>query len=80
MVAFPESVMKQHGASQNNKLCGKIATLKVKGKQPKKVMVADTNVSEEHSIDMTSDVWVYLGQKDNDGSHKDLKIKWSIEM
>jgi len=79
LVAFPESVMKQHGASQNNKLCGKVATLKSKGKTMK-VVVADTNVSPEHSIDMTSDVWTFFGQKDGDGSHKDFQIQWSIDM
>ena len=79
LVAFPEIVMKQHGASQNNKLCGKVATLTARGKTMK-VVVADTNVSPENSIDMTSDVWTYFGQKDGDGSHKDFQIKWSIKL
>ena len=79
LVAFPEIVMKKYGASQNNKLCAKVATLTARGKTMK-VAVADTNVSPENSIDMTSDVWTFFGQTDGDGSHQNFQIKWTITL
>lgn len=69
--------MSQYGASQNNKLCGKVATLTSRGKTMR-VVVADTNISTENSIDMTSDVWVFFGQTDNDGTHTNFDIQWEI--
>jgi len=69
--------MQSYGSSQYNKLCGKVATLTSRG-LTKQVVVADTNVSPENSIDMTSDVWVFFGQTDNDGSHTDFEIEWTV--
>lgn len=45
--------MAKYGASQHNTLCGKVAHLSSGGKNID-VVVADTNVSPENSIDMVS--------------------------
>jgi len=79
LVAFPESVMKLHGESHDNKLCGKIATLKASDKTMK-VVVAGTTVNPDHSIDLTSDVWTFFGQEDKAGLSKNFQIEWSIDL
>jgi hypothetical protein len=79
LVAMPQIVMAKYGASQHNKLCGKRVTMTSKGKT-QMALVADTNVSPENSIDMTSAVWTAFGMKDGDGSHVGFEIQWSVDM
>lgn len=76
LVAMPASVMQNYGASQHNTLCGKVITMKVGG-VTRKAAIADTNVSDTHSIDMTSNLWVAFGQPANDGSIIP-SVSWSI--
>lgn len=44
------------------------------------VVIADTNVSSEDSIDMTSAVWEFFGHSDGDGSHVGFEIEWTVDM
>ncbi|KAH8811002.1 hypothetical protein F5884DRAFT_854365 [Xylogone sp. PMI_703] len=76
LVAMPDTVMQGHGSAQHNTLCAKIVTMTVNG-VTRQAVVADTNVSDTHSIDMTSDLWTAFGQKDFDGSIIKA-VQWSI--
>lgn len=76
LVAVPGHIFNQWGASQNNKLCGKVITMKYKG-VTQKAVVADQNVGGDFSIDMCLNMWKAFGGRDNDGSI--IKpITWSI--
>ncbi|CAG8977676.1 hypothetical protein HYALB_00009621 [Hymenoscyphus albidus] len=76
LVAMTSTVMSKFGASQHNTLCGKTITMTYKG-VTQKAIIADTNVSVDNSIDMTSDVWIKFGGHDGDGTL--LKsLTWSI--
>jgi hypothetical protein len=77
LVAMPYSIMQSYGFAQHNTLCAKIITMTVNG-VTRKAAIADTNVSDTHSIDMTSDLWVAFGQPANDGSII-RSVTWSIE-
>jgi hypothetical protein len=79
LVAMPQSIMTQYGASQHNTLCAKKVTMTSNGKT-EYALVADTNVSPENSIDMTSALWIAFGMKDGDGSHAGFEIQWSVAM
>ncbi|RFU26825.1 hypothetical protein B7463_g9511, partial [Scytalidium lignicola] len=76
LVAMPSTIMQSYGASQHNTLCAKIVTMTVGG-VTRQAAIADTNVSDTHSIDMTSDLWVAFGQQDGDGSIIPA-VEWSI--
>jgi hypothetical protein len=81
LVAMPDIVMLQHGASQHNELCGKEVVLKQAGVDKNvTVVVADTNFSKEHSIDMTMASWEAFGRNPQDADNKDFSLDWSIEM
>ncbi|CEJ94380.1 hypothetical protein VHEMI09917 [[Torrubiella] hemipterigena] len=66
-VAMPSDVFDKYGSAQNNKLCGKEITISHNG-QTRKAIVADRNLSNDHSIDMCLDLWKAFGGKDNDGT------------
>jgi len=76
LVAMPSVIMENYGASQHNTLCGKIITMTV-GSVTRQAAIADTNVSNTNSIDMTSDLWVAFGQPADDGSII-AAVEWSI--
>ena len=79
LVAMPASVMNSHGSAQHNDLCGKIITMTdVARGITRQAAIADTNVSDEHSIDMTIDLWTAFGQPANDGSIIPA-LNWSID-
>lgn len=66
-VAMPSDVFDQYGSAQHNKLCGK--TIKItKNGVTKTAIVADRNLSNDHSIDVCLDIWKAFGGKDNDGT------------
>jgi hypothetical protein len=73
---MPDTVMAGHGTAQHNTLYAKVVTMTV-GSVTKTAVIADTNVSDTHSIDMTSDLWVAFGQRDYDGSIIPA-VDWSI--
>ncbi|KAL6904079.1 hypothetical protein GGI43DRAFT_381770 [Trichoderma evansii] len=76
-VAMPADVFDKYGQSQHNKLCGKVITMKHNG-VTKKAVVADRNLSNDHSIDMCLDLWQAFGGHDNDGTL--IKgFSWSIQ-
>lgn len=76
-VAMPAEIFDKHGQSQHNTLCGKTITLTHNG-VTKKGVVADRNLSNDHSIDMCLDLWQAFGGHDNDGTL--IKgITWSIQ-
>lgn len=66
-VAMPADVFDKYGSAQHNKLCGKTITITKNG-QTRKAIVADRNLSNDHSIDMCLDLWKAFGGKDNDGT------------
>jgi hypothetical protein len=68
LVAMPGNIMSQYGASQHNTLCGQIITMTNPAGVTRQAAIADTNVSDTNSIDMTSDLWTAFGQPANDGS------------
>lgn len=66
-VAMPADVFDRYGSAQHNKLCGKTITMKRNG-VTKTAIVADRNLSNDHSIDMCLDLWKAFGGHDNDGT------------
>lgn len=79
LVAMPSTVMANYGASQDNTLCGKIITMTDSNGVTKEAAVADTNVSDTDSIDMTEDVWVAFGQSASDASIIKA-LDWSVNV
>jgi len=78
LVAMPGSVMQNYGSAQHNTLCGKIITMtRPSNGVTEQAAIADTNISDTDSIDMTSDLWVDFGQPANDGSIISA-LNWSI--
>ncbi|KAK5991661.1 hypothetical protein PT974_07694 [Cladobotryum mycophilum] len=75
-VAMPAEVFDKYGAAQHNKLCGKQITMTRNG-VTRTAIVADRNLSQDHSIDMCLDNWTAFGGKDNDGTLR-RGIQWSI--
>lgn len=76
-VAMPSEVFDKYGQSQHNTLCGKTITMKHNG-VTKKAIVADRNLSVDHSIDMCLDLWQAFGGHDGDGTL--IKgFSWSIQ-
>lgn len=67
LVAMPSGVFDKYGAAQNNKLCGKVITMKRNG-VTRKAVVADRNLSKDNSIDMCLDMWQAFGGRDGDGT------------
>jgi hypothetical protein len=67
LVAMPADVFDRYGQAQHNSLCGKVITMKHNG-VTKKAIVADRNLSNDHSIDMCLDLWQAFGGHNNDGS------------
>jgi hypothetical protein len=81
LVAMPDIVMQPYGASQHNTLCGKKVHLKEVGtNKTVEAVVADTNFSNEHSIDMLLKAWLDFGRNPGDADNKGFKIDWSVEM
>lgn len=78
LVAMPGVIMQNYGASQHNTLCGKIITMTSPKGVTRQAAIADTNISDTNSIDMTSDLWVAFGQPANDGSIIPA-LNWSID-
>jgi hypothetical protein len=77
LVAMPAEVFDMYGAAQHNTLCAKVITLTRNG-VTQKAIVADRNLSVDHSIDMCLDTWQAFGGHDNDGSL--IKgFSWSID-
>lgn len=78
LVAMPAEVFDRYGAAQNNKLCGKTITMTRNG-VTRKAVVADRNLSNDHSIDMCLDMWQAFGGRDNDGTviHG---FKWTVNI
>ncbi|KAJ3497885.1 hypothetical protein NLG97_g1553 [Lecanicillium saksenae] len=66
-VAMPATIFDKYGSAQHNKLCGKTVTIKHNG-VTKTAIVADRNLSNDHSIDTCLDIWKAFGGKDNDGT------------
>lgn len=66
-VAVPAEIFDQFGAAQNNALCGKTITLTHNGVTQTGV-VADRNLSNDHSVDMCLDLWTGFGGVDGDGT------------
>lgn len=76
-VAMPSEIFDQYGQSQHNTLCGKTITMKHNG-VTKTAIVADRNLSNDHSIDMCLDLWQAFGGHDGDGTL--IKgFSWSIQ-
>ncbi|KAL7893132.1 hypothetical protein HDV63DRAFT_368760 [Trichoderma sp. SZMC 28014] len=76
-VAMPSEIFDQYGQFQNNKLCGKTITIKHNG-VTKTAIVADRNVSNDHSIDMCLDLWQAFGGHDGDGTL--IKgLSWTVQ-
>ncbi|KAK3181599.1 hypothetical protein K4F52_007154 [Lecanicillium sp. MT-2017a] len=66
-VAMPADVFDRYGSAQHNSLCGKTITMKRNG-VTRTAIVADRNLSNDHSIDMCLDLWTAFGGHDNDGT------------
>ncbi|KAM0514510.1 hypothetical protein ACHAPE_006805 [Trichoderma viride] len=66
-VAMPSDVFDKYGQSQHNTLCGKTITMTHNG-VTRTAIVADRNVSNDHSIDMCLDLWQAFGGHDGDGT------------
>ncbi|KAL7795591.1 hypothetical protein V8C43DRAFT_279461 [Trichoderma afarasin] len=67
LVAMPANIFDQYGSAQHNTLCAKIITLTRNG-VTRQAAIADRNLSNTNSIDMTLDLWEAFGGHDNDGS------------
>ncbi|KAK4069109.1 hypothetical protein J3E68DRAFT_449822 [Trichoderma sp. SZMC 28012] len=67
LVAMPANIFDQFGSAQHNTLCAKIITLTRNG-VTRQAAIADRNLSNTNSIDMTLDLWEAFGGHDNDGS------------
>ncbi|OPB45458.1 hypothetical protein A0O28_0076680 [Trichoderma guizhouense] len=67
LVAMPANIFDQYGSAQHNTLCAKIITLSRNG-VTRQAAIADRNLSNTFSIDMTLDLWEAFGGHDNDGS------------
>ncbi|RFU77532.1 hypothetical protein TARUN_4746 [Trichoderma arundinaceum] len=67
LVAMPANVFDQFGFAQHNTLCAKVITLTKNG-VTRQAVIADRNLSNTNSIDMTLDLWQAFGGHDNDGS------------
>lgn len=66
-VAMPAEVFDKYGSAQHNRLCGKTITMTHNG-VTRTAIVADRNLSNDHSIDMCLDLWQAFGGHDNDGT------------
>lgn len=66
-VAMPADVFDQHGSAQHNTLCGKTIKITHNG-VTKTAIVADRNLSNDHSIDTCLDIWQAFGGHDGDGT------------
>lgn len=73
---MPADVFDKHGSAQHNSLCGKTITLRHNG-VTRTAIVADRNLSNDHSIDMCLGIWKAFGGHDGDGTliHG---INWNI--
>jgi hypothetical protein len=67
LIAMPAIVFDTYGSAQNNALCAKIITMTRAGIS-RQAVIADRNLSESDSIDMTLDMWESFGGHDNDGT------------
>ncbi|KAL7948654.1 hypothetical protein V8C42DRAFT_342667 [Trichoderma barbatum] len=67
LVAMPANVFDQFGFAQHNTLCARVITISRNG-VTRQAVVADRNLSDTHSIDMTLDLWQAFGGRDGDGS------------
>lgn len=77
LVAMPNNIWDNYGASQHNQLCAKVMTMTHNG-VTQKVVIADVNEGNQHSIDMCLDDWEGFGGHDGDGTLIQ-NIDWYIE-
>ncbi|KAJ6790246.1 hypothetical protein PWT90_07260 [Aphanocladium album] len=66
-VAMPADVFDQFGSAQHNRLCGRTIRI-TRGGVTRTAIVADRNLSNDHSIDTCLDIWQAFGGRDGDGS------------
>ncbi|KAL7929534.1 hypothetical protein V8C35DRAFT_315489 [Trichoderma chlorosporum] len=77
LVALPSGIFDQFGSEdQTNSLCAKVITMTHNG-VTRQAVIADTNTSDEQSIDMCLDLWEAFGGHDNDGTLI-TPFTWSI--
>ena len=57
-----------HGFAQDNTFCGNQVSLSGPNGAEQLVVIADTNVSPQNSIDVTLDVWTEFGGHYGDGT------------
>ncbi|KAL7800248.1 hypothetical protein V8C37DRAFT_364627 [Trichoderma ceciliae] len=67
LVAMPANIFDQFGSAQHNTLCAKVITMTHNG-VTRQAVVADRNLSNDFSIDMTLDLWQAFGGHDGDGT------------
>ncbi|KAL7934374.1 hypothetical protein V8C35DRAFT_302408 [Trichoderma chlorosporum] len=77
LVAMPANIFDQFGSAQHNTLCAKTITISRNG-VTRQAAIADRNLSDTDSIDMTLDLWEAFGGHDDDGTIIP-GFSWSID-